>query len=96
MAIGTAAMVATATSAFAGTSASEAAPSDDYAAAASRRSGARQLWELSAASSPTSGERADLVSPTVSPQLSPSEKQVAHVLGPARLPQHPLVCSAYS
>jgi hypothetical protein len=39
------------------------------------RRGQRPLWELGAASS-SGEERADLVSPTVLPQLSASERQV--------------------
>jgi len=76
MAIGTAAVVASVTAMITDTGAAEAAPRDDGAAVA-QRSGSRQVWELSAAApSSSSSERADLVSPTVLPQLSASERQV--------------------
>ena len=58
------------------TGAAQAAASRNHDAAVPQSSSARQLWELSAAASSSSAERADLVSPTVLPQLSQSEKQV--------------------
>ncbi len=78
VAVSTAAIVASVTNMVAGTGAAEAAPRDDGAAVTLRNS-ARQLWELSAAAPSTSAERADLVSPTVLPQLSASERQVRTV-----------------
>ena len=78
LAIGTAAIMAGVTSVAAAASAATSLP-PDHGPAVPQQSGAPPLWELSAASASSSGERADLVSPTVLPQLSASERQVRNL-----------------
>ena len=77
LAAGTAAIAAgVASLAAAEAGAATQLPSIDGPVLLPPQSRAQALWDVGAASATSSSERADLVSPTVLPQLSSSERQV--------------------